>query len=98
MWITAGCAVPSGDQFNSGRCASKKFGLIVITGAQWLCKPRVGVRFPVGPPYKNTLSDYTGTTEILANSRQSKDQPGREGSPRIQAPQCVSIWYDGDMT
>lgn len=25
-------------------------GLVVITGAQGLCKPRVGVRFPVGPP------------------------------------------------
>lgn len=31
-------------------CFTKIIGLIVITGAQWLCKPRVGVRFPVGPP------------------------------------------------
>jgi hypothetical protein len=34
------------------------------------------VRLPPGPP-ENFLSNYTGTAEILANSRQSKDQPGR---------------------
>lgn len=42
-----------GRQFNSGRCVLEKFGLIVIMGAQWLCKPRVGVRSPVGPPNFN---------------------------------------------
>lgn len=34
---------------------------------------------------KTFCSSYTGTTEILANSRQSKDQPGREGLPWVQA-------------
>ena len=29
---------------------STKFGLLVIMVAQWLCKPRAGVRFSYGPP------------------------------------------------
>ena len=29
------------------------YGLIVIVVAQWLCKPRVGVRFSFGPPRVN---------------------------------------------
>ncbi len=44
-------------------------------------------------PYTNSLSDYTGTPEIPDNSRQSRDQPGREGSSRIQAPQRVPIRF-----
>ncbi len=33
------------------------FGLIVIMGAQGLCKPLVGVRSPVGPPRFPPISE-----------------------------------------
>jgi hypothetical protein len=29
----------------------RMYGLLVIVVAQWLCKPRAGVRFSYGPPY-----------------------------------------------
>jgi len=38
-------------------------------GAQWLCKPRVGVRSPVGPPYnflRNKMRARTNSTFKLS--------------------------------
>ena len=55
---------------------------------------RKACRFESGQSHhiETFCSNYTGTTEILDSSRQSKDQPGRAGLPWIQAPQKVSIW------
>ena len=64
-----GGSSPSGDA---------KFGLIVITGAQWLCKPRVGVRFPVGPP-----NLFDANVRLLYNSM---SRAGRTVMQRIANP------------
>ena len=33
-------------------------------GAQWLCKPRVGVRSPVGPPYNKYLMHISSINSV----------------------------------
>ena len=44
------------------------YGLIVIVVAQWLCKPRVGVRFSFGPPrVKYNMTQYLGTCGAVRN-------------------------------
>ena len=48
-------------------------GLLVIMVAQWLCKPRVGVRFSYGPPsFMRSFITIAGSTCYLRGNRSDR--------------------------